>query len=181
MFGKKKKKETEEERNSRIALTAEKLRTQIDAIGKQKNVLLSKVMEARRKGLSVQEEQARTLLKRSMAAEKRANAMLMTIELAVQSRDLAELNKQFLEAIGSLSTDITTAATKTDTKRAEKEYMKAMYASSRQTAALDEMLEVGNYSAVLSEGADSFSEFDDEIDSMIKDAESSPVYRKTTL
>lgn len=181
MFGKKKKKETEEERERRIALTAEKLRTQITAIGNQKNVLLSKVMEARRKGLPAQEEQARNLLKRSMAAEKRANAMLMTLELAVQSRDLAELNKQFLEAIGSLSADITSAASKTDTKRAEKEYMKAMYASSKQTAALDEMLAVGDYGAVLSENADSFSEFDAEIDAMVKNAESSPAYRRTTL
>ncbi len=181
MFGKKKKKETEEERSQRIALTAEKLRSQIAAIGNQKNVLLSKVMEARQKGLPAQEEQARTLLKRSMAAEKRANAMLMTLELAVQSRDLAELNKQFLEAIGSLSTDITAAASKTDTKRAEKEYMKAMYASSKQTAALDEMLAVGDYGAVLAEGADSYSEFDDEIDAMLRSAEASPTYRKTTI
>lgn len=181
MFGKKKKKETEEERSRRIALTAEKLRTQISTFGNQKNVLLSKVVEARRKGLPAQEEQARALLKRSMAAEKRANAMLMTLELAVQSRDLAELNKQFLEAIGSLSTDITAAASKTDTKRAEKEYMKAMYASSKQTAALDEMLAAGNYSGVISEGTENYSEFDEEIEAMVKNAESSPSYRRTTL
>ena len=106
MFGKNKKMSKEEaaaQREKRINETADKLHAQVITIGKQKQVLIGKVVEAKRKGLPVQEKQARGLLKKCLAAEKRTSGMLMTLELAVQSRDLADLNRQFIECIGDLS------------------------------------------------------------------------------
>ena len=80
----------------------------------------AKVVEARNKGLSSQEKQARGLLKQTMAAGKRAEGMLMTLELAMESRDLAELNVRCLDAIGSLSQDIIGSSQQTSPSKAKK-------------------------------------------------------------
>ena len=170
MFGRKNKKGNAEQREKRISETSEKLRAQILTIGRQKQVLVSKVVEAKRKGLTVQEKQARGLLGRCLAAEKRTNGMLMTLELAVQSRDLADLNRQFIEAIGDLSSEIDFSSDKTDVKGAEKKYLHAVYSAQKKTKELDEMLEVGDYAAAV-EAEGSFEGFDEEIDSLITDAE----------
>lgn len=174
MFGKKQKKsaaEIEREREERITVTAEKLKVQILSMENKKDELVSKVVEAKQKGLSAQEQQARGLLRKCMASQKQASGMLMTLELAVQSRDLASLNRQFLECIGSLSEDMQTSAKKSNAKKTEKQYLKAMYVSQKQSAELDKMLDIGDYAAVASVGADKFAEFDTEIDSLVEQAE----------
>ena len=174
MLGKKRKistTEIERAREERITATAEKLKVQILSMENKKEELVSKVIEAKRKGLPAQEQQARGLLKRCIASQKQASGMLMTLELAVQSRDLASLNMQFLECIGNLSDDMRTAAKKSNAKQAEKKYLKAMYASQQQSAELDKMLDIGDYAAVASIGSDKFGEFDTEIDALVEHAE----------
>lgn len=168
---KKSKEELEREREARVNATADKLRVQILTIEGKKESLLKKVIEARQKGLKSQEEQARGLLRRCMATQKQANGMLMTLELAMQSRDLAVLNQQFLECIGTLSQDIEVSAAKSDAKRTEKKYLRAMYASSKQSEELDRMLEVGDYASMAAMDGDKFGEFDSDIDSLIAEAE----------
>jgi hypothetical protein len=175
MFGNKKKMSKEEltaARELRMNTTADKLNMQISAMEKKQNALLDKLVEARRKGLKAQEEQARGLLGRCLASKKRAEGMLMTLELARESRDLAELNYQFLECIGDLSDDITIASGKTKAKKTEKKFTKALYKASEQTKQMDEFLESGDYAATASVGVDNFSDFDEEIDALLQDAES---------
>ncbi len=164
--------EVEAEREKRINDTADKLKVQILTMENKKAVLLNKVIEARQKGLAPQEEQARSLLRKCMASQKQASGMLMTLELAVQSRDLAELNRQFLDCIGVLSEDISVSAKKSNAKKAEKKYLEAMYASKRQSEELDKMIEMGDYAAVASIDKDKFEEFNDEIDVLVEQAES---------
>ena len=156
------------EREERIASVAKNLKMQIMAMENKKNELFSKVLEARQKGLKAQEEQARGLMRKCMATQRQANGMLMTLELAVQSRDLAELNKQFLECIGTLSQDTAVSAKKTNIKKTEKQYLKAMYAAGQQTKDIDRMLELGQYASIATADSDSFTEFDTEIDGMLE-------------
>lgn len=176
MFGiKKKPKKTEEElkkeREERIAEVQKKLKLQIVSLNKKKDSAFAKVVEARSKGLTAQEKQARGLLKQSMASCKRAEGMLMTLELAVESRDLAELNMNFLKSIGDLSDDIISAGKNSDNvKNVENKYLKANYRMQKQKENIDEMLSVGEYASVASMGEDEYSEFDDQIDEMINDA-----------
>ncbi len=174
MFKKRVKNEAElnREREARISKASENLKVQILTMENKNNVLLSKVLEARRTGLKSQENQARGLLKKNMASLKQTRGMLMTLELAVQSRDLAALNRQFLECIGALSEDIQLSAGKSNAKKAENKYLKAMYVAQKQSEELDKMLEVGDYASMASVDGDKFSEFDGEIDSLIELAES---------
>lgn len=175
MFGSKKNKKTPEElkreREERIAQVTKDLKLQVVTLTKKKDAAFQKVLEARQKGLDTQEKQARGLLKQTMAACKRAEGMLMTIELAVQSRDLAELNQHFLEGIGNLSDDIVKAGkASANVKSVENKYLKAMYQTERQKENIDRMLSVGEYASAASMGESEYSEFDGEIDSMLDEA-----------
>ena len=184
MFSKKQKKSKEElaaEREERVQATQKNLKIQISAMEKKRELLLSKVLEARQKGLPNQESQARGLLRQCLASQKQANAMLMTLELAIQSRDLANLNQQFVECIGALSDDIVFASKKTNTKKAEKKYLHSVYAFQQQTEKINGMLEMGDYAAAASVGGDRFTEFDEEIDGMIESAELGVVELQTPI
>lgn len=168
---KKSEAEIEAEREKRISATAEKLKVQILTMENKKDYLLGKIIEARQMGLKGQEEQARGLLRKCMASQKQANGMLMTLELAVQSRDLAMLNRQFLDCIGVISEDISVSAKKSNAKKAEKQYLKAMYAAKLQSAELDKMLEIGDYASVASIDEGKFEEYNEEIDTLVEQTE----------
>lgn len=177
LFGKKKEKKSPEElkkeREEKIANTSKSLRLQIIALDKKKDVAFNKLCEAKSKGLGEQEKQARGLLKQVMAASKRANGMLMTLELAIETRDLAELNLNFLDSISALSDDIISSGKQTNesrTKKAEDKYLKAMFVANQQKENIDNMLSVGDYASVTASDTDSFTEFDTEIDEMLQSA-----------
>jgi hypothetical protein len=105
-----------------------------------------------------------------MAASKRAEGMLMTLELAKESRDLAELNMNFLSSIGDLSDDILEAGKKTSaskTKKIGNKYAKAIFATGKQKEQIDNMLAIGDYASAASIGTDSYEEYDAEIDDML--------------
>lgn len=174
MFKKKVKKSAEElkaERNERMAKASEEMRRQIVAVQKKKNFALGKVMEAREKNLPEQERQARGLLRQYIATEKRTEGMLMTLELAVLSSDLSDLNHKFLESIGELSDVVISNEGKTNVKKVEDKYLKALYSAEKQKENVDEMLSIGDYAQVASMGDGKYTEYDDEIDSMIASAE----------
>ena len=182
LFGKKPKKSPEElkkEREEKIATTSNALKLQIVTLEKKRDTVLRKVVEAKQKGLPEQEKQARGLLKQTLAAIKRAQGMLMTLELAIESRDLAQLNMNFLDSIGTLSDDIIRSGEQTSDAKAKRvgdKYMRAVYEAGRQKERIDDMLSMGEFSAAVGEEIDKFSEFDDEIDSMVENAEASSAY-----
>jgi len=174
MFGSKKNKKTPEElraeRENKIKEVQKGLKLQIVQLNKKKGNAFAKVVEARNKGLSSQEKQARGLLKQAMAAGKRAEGMLMTLELAMESRDLAELNTEFLKGISVLSDDIVSASKgSANVKQVEEKYKKAMFKMEKQKENIDEMIAVGEYSSAVAVNEDEYTEFDDEIDSMLDD------------
>ena len=174
MFGSKKNKKSPEEikreREEKIRSVEKGLKLQIVQLNKKKDNAFAKVVEARNKGLTSQEKQARGLLKQTMAASKRAEGMLMTLELAMESRDLAELNTEFLKGISVLSDDIVAAGKDSaNVKQVEKKYKNAMFRMEQQKENIDQMIAVGEYSSAASVNEDEYTEFDDEIDSMLDD------------
>ena len=173
-FKKKNKELSAAEREKKILDTADKLKVQVLTMENKKSVLLDKVLEAKEKGLEQQEQQARGLLRRYLASQKRAQGMLMTLELAIQSRDLAELNHQFLECLGDLSDEISSSVKKSNAKKAEKKYLRSLYANKKQVEELDKMLEVGDYASVASIDQDKYEEFDSEIDALVAQKENYP-------
>ena len=177
LFNKKPKLSPEEQKKQReekIKNTANALRMQIVSLEKKKDIVLRKVVEAKQKGLPEQEKQARGLMKQTLAAIKREEGMLMTLELAIESRDLAQLNMNFLDSIGTLSEDIISSCQKTSESRARRvgdRYMRAVYEANQQKERIDNMLELGEFSTVVGDDVDKYTEFDDEIDGMVESAE----------
>lgn len=179
---KKSREELKKEREEKIAATSNSLKLQIVALEKKRDGLFKRVVEARQKGLAEQEQQARGLLKQAMAAIKREQGMLMTLELAVESRDLAQINMNFLDSIAALSDDIISSSKKTDASQARRvgeKYMRALYETGQQKERIDEMLSVGEFSSVFGDDSDKYAEFDEEIDSMIYSAENIQFSTKT--
>lgn len=160
----------EQEREERIERVSTQIRTQLISMNKKKDLLVSQVVEAKRKGLPAQEKQARGLLSRCLVSIKRIDGMLMTIELAVQSRDLAKLNCEFVQCIGDLADDISASVGKTDSKKAEGKYMKALYNANHQLEQIDKLLEAGDYAATISDAGQDI-QFEEEIDVLVKEAE----------
>lgn len=176
---KKSKEEIEKEREAKIAKTASDLKIQLVTLAKKKESIFQKVMVARQKGLTEQERQARGLLKQAMMAEKRADAMLMTLELATESKDMAELNMNFLESIGALSEDIIASSKNTKDSKAKKiedKYMRAIYESELQRERVGKLLEIGDYAGVMNSETDEYSDLDKEIDGMIEQTMPSAQY-----
>ena len=177
-FMSKKPKKTQEEirreTREKAAKTSGELQIQIMTLNKKKDTFQNKMIEARRKGLKEQEMQARGLLKQTMASIKRAEGMLFTLELAMESRDLAELNVKCLDAIGSLSEDVIGSSKQTSASKAKKindTYLRARFESTKQASHIDDMLAVGEYASVATQDEGLYSEFDDEIDGMLEDAD----------
>lgn len=171
---KKTKEELQKEREETISKTSNALKLQIVTLEKKKDSVFKKVIEAKQKGLKEQELQARNLLKQTMAAIKREQGMLMTLELAVESRDLAQLNMNFLSSIEALSDDIISSGKQTGEVKAKKvgdKYLRAVYEANKQKEQIDDMLSIGEYAGIINEDGNYHSEFDQEIDGMIEEAE----------
>lgn len=186
LFGKKNKKTPEElkkEREEKIAATTRKIDIGLHELEKKKEYLTQQILQARRKGLKEPEQQARNLMRQTLAAIGRQNSMKMTLELAVVSRDLAQLNADFMTSIGALSEDILDAGRATNaanTKKVEDKFLRAVYESNQQKERIDEMLAIGEYSSAVGDENDRYVQYDEEIDQMIEAAESSTMFTNGT-
>ena len=177
IFTKKPKKTPEEiksEREANIANTSKKIKISISKLETKKEIMLKKIVEARRMGLKDQERQARNLLKQIMASINREHGMLMTLELAVEARDLAELNASFMESIGTLSEEILKSDELISDKKVKKvgdKFLEAIYRSNQQKERINNMLEIGEFASAIGEEENVSPEFDDEIDALVDDME----------
>mgnify|MGYP001098015515 CR=1 FL=1 len=172
MFGKKKKQETPQvPLEERLEQMEKKLTMRLLTLQKQKKETLAEILNARRYGLSAHEERARALLRMKFASEQQINGMLVSMRLTVQERDFASLTQDFVECIEEVSRDLTQSVVKTNVKKAEKEYMRAMYSSLQQAEKLDRMLEVGDLAYLKDADNGKYTEFDSKIDELIGLAE----------
>ena len=88
------------------------------------------------------------------------------------------LNVNFLESIGSLSDDILGSGktmSKSRIKRIGDKFLVSQYAADKQRKQMDEMLAIGDYASLVSSDSGQYSEFDDEIDSMLESTPAMPV------
>lgn len=187
-FTKKPKKTPEElkaEREEKIAATSKSIRLQIAALEEKKKGIVRKIVEAKSKGLKEPEMQARNMLKQIMTSINRESSMLMTLELAIEARDLAELNANFLESIGSLSDEILKSGQTVSDAKVQKtndKFLRAIFESNQQKERIDAMLDVGQYADIVTQDSNQTAEFDDEIDALVNEAEteiaSTPSYSR---
>ena len=156
------------ERQQKINDTLNAFQIQLVKLGKQKSYLLGKMNEARRNGLKTQEQQARGLLRNCLAHEKRVLGMQMQLDLAVQSRDLSNLQQSFLECVGTMADEIDGNVTKSDVKKSKKKYVKSLFNLSKQNERMDDFLQEGDYAMAISSNSNDSTEFDEEIDRMME-------------
>jgi len=169
--------EIKKEREEKTIKTTKLIKTQISQLERKKENLIAKAVEARSLNLPQNEEEIKKSLKATMASIKKEQSMLLSLELAVENRDLAEINLNFLELVGDLSEDIIDSGKKTSAKKANKvkeRYTRAMFVANQQQVQNDQIIDtIANSSLAASIGDETnkYSEFDDEIDKMIDNAE----------
>lgn len=176
-FFKKKPKKSEAElnaeREAKYNSLMNKLRVQLLSMEKQKTSAAAKVVRAQQQGLSAQVETGKKMMRRCLVMEKRINGMIMNLEYAMQSREIAMISKGFLECMAEIGADISGVVDKTDAKTASKQYEKAMFKLERQTTDIDTVLDMTEASFEHSAAGEQYSAaVDEEIDSLIKQAES---------
>ena len=155
---------------SNIHSEIEQLKVFILTMERQKNELFTQLMEARKNSLLDHEEQARGLMRKCYAMQEQAQAMLMTLELAVRSRDIALLQGEFLERMDSIADKIgTVTVSKTKIKKTKDKYMHALGKSSKQADRLDELIESCSVVTETVVDSDKFVEYDQEIEERIKE------------
>ncbi|MCD8205616.1 MAG: hypothetical protein LUD29_03275 [Clostridia bacterium] len=162
--------ELEEERSARIQITLDNMNKQLIKLDKIKKTYASKAAEAEAKGLETQKQQARSLLKKTLQQEKQINGMVMSIELAVQTKELTSISEAFLQCMDDISADLSTSTGKVNVKKVQNQFMRAGYAQKQQEEKLNQMLDTGDFALLGEMGTEEVSEFDDDIDAMIKDA-----------
>ncbi|MCD8201455.1 MAG: hypothetical protein LUD47_05260 [Clostridia bacterium] len=167
---KKSPQELEEERSARLQTTLDNMNTQLIKLDKIKKTYASKAAEAEARGLETQKQQARSLLKKTMQQEKQIYGMVMSIELAVQTKELSSISEAFLQCMDDISADLSTNTGKVNVKKVQNQFMKAGYAQKQQEERLNQMLDTGDYALLGEMGADEATEFDDDVDAMIRDA-----------
>lgn len=167
---KKTKEQIEQEREARLDGAEKKLRHSIMSLEKSKTDFFNGMMEARSKGLKSQEQQYRATLSRCMAQLKMQEGALMELRLGRQSRDLVRAQREFVDCLDIIANDISTDTKKTNIKKGKKQMLRARFAVNQQMEKIDEALETGQYSDIADMESGKYSEFDSEIDSMIKDA-----------
>ena len=94
--------------------------------------------------------------------------MQMQLDLAVQSRDLSNLQQSFLECVGTMADEIDGNVTKSTIKKSKKKYVKSLFNLNKQNERMDDFLQEGDYAMAISSNADDSTEFDEEIDGMLE-------------
>ena len=176
MFKRKPKKTNEElrmESEKKIKEVEEKLKENIFRLENDRDDYVKQIVEAKKKNLPSIAEQTRTLLKRSMFAQKQNSAMLMQIKIAKQTRDLAEMSQQFMEGMCGIADCMKGFNQKVSVKKFKQGYVQSMFATQSWSRNLDEVLKFSNaVSSIEMEGDGITDEFDNDIDALIAKEES---------
>jgi len=157
------------ERRDNALLLIEETKYQLKIITERKNTIYEKLVECKKKGLKEQELQARNRLRQYLATEKRYEGMIMSIELALDAATLNNLNSSFMNTINELSLSITPPKMAgLNMKKVKNNFLKGLYNVEETRKRTDEMLELGEYNSAAEFGSESYTEFDTEIDNLLK-------------
>lgn len=175
MFGRKKKAkgaaQPQLSLQERVEATSRNFQTQLMKLQKKERELAGQLKTYRAQGLTAQEGTARAMLRRCLAFKKQVLGMIATIELAVQARDMAALGREFTECLGEVSRDLSASASKTDVKKAERDSLRAIYASQQQEEKFDRLLEAVSFGYEGVSDSGKYAEFDAEIDKLLQDTD----------
>ena len=149
---KKSKKRTEQEalaRELRFNEMINKLRGQDMIVERKKMEIVKNIQDAKEKGLMSEAETGKKILGQALATQKRVRGMIKNLEFALQSRELAELTKGFMDCLRDIGADIRDMVASTDVT-AGRRYQKAMHDIEEQTKHLNKVLETNEI--IMTEG-----------------------------
>lgn len=113
----------------------------IAKLEKQKHNYIESAKKAKLGGMSAQYNLALSGLKTAIAQQKKAQEMLLNIELTAQMRDLTKTTSSFLGGMSVISKEMTKIVKNMDFEKIHKEFEKAMYGVEETTEKLDMLLE----------------------------------------
>ena len=177
----KKDKRTPEEKrkaqDEKINDIISRLNFRLNDLEKTEKFLVNKVVECKAKNLTAQAGQARAQLSKCLQTKKSLNSMIMTLELTLGERDIANINQDFLSILNDVSDEINVSAKNINTKKVENKLLKARYNANKKVKDMDKMLNNLDYATMMTnEQSQMQSEYDQEIDSLIEEKENEVKY-----
>ena len=142
----KSKEERQIERSIAVRKTLGMFANQIKKLKKQENGYIASAKEAYRAGASSQMALAKKALKATMVQRKRLDHQMLTLKIASQMKDQAEMHGKFAEALGAVSKTIGDLFSSVDMTSTQKEFEVAMAKAQNMEERVDLFLETSNES-----------------------------------
>lgn len=161
------KEELELERKTRLNASIARLEKVVEKMDRKKDEMIVKAKNAKLKGSESSFKLAKVGLANALATKKRAEEMLMQLDILGSMRDIAESTKGFLEVVQDTCGDIRELTRDNNFAKVGKELTKTFEAVNMQSEGLATLMETGtvNMDAV---NMDFSAELSDEIDLLIE-------------
>jgi len=142
----KSKEERRIERSLAVRKTLGLFATQIKKLKKQEDGYISSAKEALRSGASAQVALAKKALKATMIQRLRLDHQMLTLKIASQMKDQAEMHGKFAEALGAVSKTIGDLFSSVDMTATQQTFEVAMAKAQNMEERVDLFLETSNES-----------------------------------
>lgn len=161
------KEELELERKTRLNASIARLEKVVEKMDRKKDEMIVKAKNAKLKGSESSLKLAKVGLANALATKKRAEEMLMQLDILGSMRDIAESTKGFLEVVQDTCGDIRELTRDNNFAKVGKELTKTFEAVNMQSEGLATLMETGtvNMDAV---NMDFSADLSDEIDLLIE-------------
>lgn len=154
------------ERKMRLKETMESLNKLVEKMERKKDEMLEKARAAMARGSQTSLNLAKVGLANALSTKKRAEEMLLQLDIMSSMRDITELTKGFLTVVQDTCGDIQAFSKNNNFNKVSKEMNKAFEAVNEQSEGLSQLME----SSTMSMDALNFNfsvELQDEVDALI--------------
>ena len=154
------------ERKTRLKETMESLNKLVEKMERKKDEMLEKARAAMARGSQTSLNLAKVGLANALSTKKRAEEMLLQLDIMSSMRDITELTKGFLTVVQDTCGDIQAFSKNNNFNKVSKEMNKAFEAVNEQSEGLSQLME----SSTMSMDALNFNfsvELQDEVDALI--------------
>ena len=154
------------ERKTRLKETMESLNKLVEKMERKKDEMQEKARAAMARGSQTSLNLAKVGLANALSTKKRAEEMLLQLDIMSSMRDITELTKGFLTVVQDTCGDIQAFSKNNNFNKVSKEMSKAFEAVNEQSEGLSQLME----SSTMSMDALNFNfsvELQDEVDALI--------------
>lgn len=124
-----------------VKQTINAMNKQIEKLEKQKQAYIEAGKQAKQRGLTAQYNIAVSGLKMAIMQQKRVYEMKLNFEITSQMKDMAAMTVEFLNGMGTLSSDMMKLTKQKDFAKVQKQFAEAMTGLEMQTENLENFME----------------------------------------